>query len=63
MNAEFKPEGFEFLDKNRGPVIFIQKGPWTGWLAYQHPDGQWVSLRLATQEDMDTIRQRMAVGN
>jgi hypothetical protein len=25
-----------------------------GWILYRHPDGRWVTLRKATDQDMDT---------
>jgi hypothetical protein len=25
---------------------------WAGWILYKHPDGQWVSLRKATDADI-----------
>lgn len=25
---------------------------WAGWILYRHPDGQWVSLRKATDRDI-----------
>ena len=30
-------------------------GPYAGWIFFRHPDGQWVSLRKATDDDMDRI--------
>lgn len=59
----FQPEGFTFLDKTMGEVMFVQKGPFTGWIAKKHPDGFWVSLRLATEKDLEKIAKRIAVGN
>lgn len=28
-----------------------------GWLLYKHPDGQWVSLRKATDDDIKRINE------
>lgn len=28
---------------------------WNGWLCYRHPDGQWVTLRKATEDDLAKI--------
>ena len=49
-------EGIEFIDARTGrQMMLIQSGSWGGWLAYKHPDGQWVTLRLATNEDREAI--------
>ena len=30
-------------------------GKWDGWIFHRHPDGEWVSVRQAAQEVMETI--------
>jgi hypothetical protein len=29
--------------------------PWSGWIVFKHPDGQWVSLRKATDRDITEL--------
>ena len=58
------PHGFGFYDlaKDR-QMILCDEGAWSGWLFYQHPDGQWVSLRKATDADIASItKQLVAAG-
>jgi hypothetical protein len=33
----------------------------TGWLCYRHPDGQWVTLRKATPNDLARLSRAGAV--
>lgn len=63
MTTHFQPEGFQFLDKSMRELLFVQRGPYTGWLYYKHPDGQWVTLRLATKQDLETIQARISIAN
>ena len=57
MKDHYNPPGIEFCDAatNRN-VKLCEDGPWKGWLAYKHPDGQWVSWRKATEADFAAIR-------
>ena len=58
------PHGFGFYDlaKDR-QMILADEGEWSGWLFYKHPDGQWVSLRKATDADIAAItKQLVAAG-
>ena len=58
------PHGFGFYDlaKDR-QMILCDEGEWSGWLFYQHPDGEWVSLRKATDADIAAItKQLIAAG-
>ena len=50
------PRGIEFYDVglNRH-MIYVHEGEWKGWLVFKHPDGQWVSSRKATKEDIDKL--------
>jgi len=51
-----KPIGKQFYDAaSERHMILVEEGSWRGWLAYQHPDGQWASLRVATEEDLAVI--------
>jgi len=46
-------QGIEF-DGNNGPALLKT---WGGnpWLFYKHPDGQWVSLRQASERDVEDV--------
>lgn len=53
MSTNYEPYGYKFFDAARGQeMMHCQEGPWEGWLLYKHPDGQWVSLRKATADDI-----------
>ncbi len=46
-----------FQDANRGEMMLtsqFQQG--VPWICYRHPDGQWVSLRRATEDDLQRLR-------
>lgn len=49
--------GVEFYDKASGrEMLLIDEGEsFGGWLCYRHPDGQWVTLRKATEADRRAI--------
>ena len=49
----YEPKGIEFYDAISGrQMLLVAEGEsFAGWLCYRHPDGQWVSLRKATNED------------
>jgi hypothetical protein len=52
----YTPPGFEFYDAaSDRTMLLVDDGPWAGWIVYRHPDGQWVSLRVATAADIDRI--------
>lgn len=56
--AHFDPPGLRFFDKasNREMKYIYPDAPqWSGWIVYKHPDGQWVSLREATDDDLRVI--------
>ena len=36
-------------------MVLVTEGPWYGWLCYRHLEGQWVSLRKATDDDKQRI--------
>lgn len=54
-----EPNGIKFFDKanNNREMLLVddKKSSANGWLCYRHPDGQWVTLREATQKDRDQI--------
>ncbi len=53
------PAGIEFYDNGQNRMlkyVYPTTPHWTaGWLLYQHPDGHWVTLRNATEEDVEAI--------
>jgi hypothetical protein len=53
------PPGIEFFDaatSRRMKYVYPGSSHWTaGWLLYKHPDGQWVTLRKATRDDIAAI--------
>lgn len=55
--------GFVFQDRHLGECLFLQRGQYTGWIAKKHPDGFWVTIRMANEQDLNTISLRMAHGN
>ena len=38
-------------------MALIGEGSYKGWIVYKHPDGQWVTLRKATEADHSAIRR------
>lgn len=56
MKEHYQPEGIRFYSQSmRKEMIYITEGPHKGWLAFNHPDGQWVSLHKASQSDIAEI--------
>lgn len=53
--APYEPKGYKFRDARNGEMMLVYEGEWKDWLAYRHPDGQWVSLRKATPEDWHAL--------
>lgn len=52
--------GIEFYDAaSQRRMKLIGTGPWNGWIAYKHPDGQWVTLRRATDDDRKQLAQAL----
>lgn len=49
----FEPRGISFFDmaSNREMLLVDEGQAYAGWICYRHPDGQWVTLRKATEED------------
>lgn len=58
MAQHYQPEGVRFYDRatRREMLLVVDDSRETdGWLCYKHPDGQWVTLRKATESDRATI--------
>ena len=54
--SNYEPEGTRFYDKGTGrDMILVTEGHSKDWLCYRHPDGQWVTLRKATIEDLKSL--------
>jgi hypothetical protein len=55
MNSD--PAGLNFYDnKSKRRMKLVYSGHYlAGWILYKHPDGQWVTLRKATEADLNTI--------
>lgn len=51
--------GLEFYDaasKRKMKYVYPDTDHWTaGWVLYRHPNGQWVTLRKATPEDIKAL--------
>lgn len=58
-SAPFNPPGLKFYDAASGrwmKYVYPDTKHWTaGWIVYQHLDGQWVTLRKATEADIGTL--------
>lgn len=59
MNSN--PPGLEFYDgASKRRMKLVYEGHWAaGWIVFKHPDGQWVTLRKATEADLDTINSAL----
>lgn len=53
----YEPKGLRFYDLGRRcEMILVHEGErYAGWLCYRHPDGQWMTLRKATEDDRARI--------
>lgn len=47
--------GIEFLDGASGRIMSIRPTGDGPWLCWKHPDGQWVTVREPTENDLDAI--------
>ena len=59
----FTPEGLQFYDVASGRRMMIctdetRDSAW--WVLYRHVEGQWVSYRKATTEDMRVVLKELA---
>lgn len=54
MSNNYEPEGIHFQHGATGKDLLLvtEEGPWKNWICYRHPDGQWVSLRIATKAEI-----------
>lgn len=57
----FDISGLEFYDAARQRTmkyVYPDTPHWTaGWILYKHPDGQWVTLRKATDADIAAVNK------
>lgn len=56
----YEPSGMKFFANGKEMMLVTEDEPqkcWHGWLLYRHPDGQWVSLRKATDADIAAITE------
>ena len=52
----YSPPGILFIDLLSGREMkLVTGGDYKGWIVYRHPDGQWVTLRKATQKDLGNL--------
>jgi hypothetical protein len=57
-----EPPGMKFFDAGSEREMILVTGGWcAGWLCYQHPGGQWVTLREATPEDRRKVEEHERV--
>lgn len=49
----YEPKGVRFYDaaSDREMLLVTEEGPQKDWICWRHPDGQWVTLRKATEKD------------
>ena len=58
VSDHYEPKGVRFFDRASGRHMLLVQDPgsgFDGWLCWRHPDGQWVTLRLATSEDREAV--------
>jgi hypothetical protein len=62
-----EPIGIEFYDaQSQRQMKYVypdSKHHTAGWLLYRHPDGQWVTLRKATEIDVACITEAVVLGH
>lgn len=52
----YEPPGIKYVVMKDGTIqMLVTAGPFEGWIARQHKDGPWVSLRPATPVDVERI--------
>lgn len=58
-SVKFNVAPLRFYDQRREQnMMYVYpdtKHELAGWLLYQHPDGQWVTLRKATDDDIERL--------
>lgn len=53
----YEPKGKRFMDANLGSTLLVEEGDFAGWLCRRHPDGQWVTVREATEDDLRVLAE------
>ena len=52
MPQTHRPEPrYIWLAANRVEGLMVE-GPYDGWIVFKHPDGQWVTERKATEDEI-----------
>jgi hypothetical protein len=53
----YEPKGIRFYDSasRREMLLVTEAGPHNGWLCVRHPDGQWVTARKASVDDLARV--------
>jgi hypothetical protein len=63
----FNPPGIEFYDINSGRTmtyVYPDTKHWSaGWILFKNHDGQWVTLRKATDADIATINKSVVAAH
>lgn len=54
----FEPIGIKFQDDLSREYLVVTEGSFKDWLCYKHPDGQWVTLRKLTQDEVLEYKER-----
>ncbi len=57
MLEHYEPKGVRFDDaaSGRDMLLVNDRSSFDGWVCCRHPDGQWITLRRATDEDQAAI--------
>lgn len=65
MPDVYEPRGLRFYDKaTERQMLLVHEGElYAGWLCYRHPDGQWVTLRKATDDDIGRLNKAVSAGH
>ena len=48
------PLGYYWIDA-QGEMLLVNEGDFKDWICRKHPDGQWVTVRKATPEDLKAL--------
>jgi hypothetical protein len=57
----YEPKGLKFYDHNsKREMMLVTEGHAKDWIVYRHPDGQWVTLRKATDDDLHQLAKAMS---
>lgn len=56
QKKSYEPKGIKFFDAATDrEMILVSEGPYKDWLCYKAKNGNWVTLRIATDEDKKAI--------